>query len=142
MESRNSRRKIEAAERRRQCYELRLRGKRVDEIARELGCSMAAVSTHLTKYREELDAASREDAATIRKLEIERLDHYIDKLSPKIEEGNEKAIQTALQAQQRRAKLLGLDAQVTSQLVVTNQPSDIEAIKAQLLAEINGEAGR
>jgi len=54
-------------------------------------------------------------AALVRQMELDRLDHYLNRLDPKIEAGDEKAINTALRVGESRRKLLGLDAPTQSE---------------------------
>lgn len=68
----------------------------------------------------------REEVAEIRQLETNRLDQWLSRLQTKINNGDTKAIGTALAIQERRAKLLGLDAplEVKVQTQVREQISE------------------
>ena len=59
-----------------------------------------------------LERALREPAEEVRELELRRLDHMLFKLSPRLEEGDLKAIGAALKIADHRARLLGLYAPI------------------------------
>jgi len=90
--------------------ELRRRGKSYRTIADELGVSVRTAFDDVWKHFSELDKLATEELEQVRKLEVARLDRYLDALEPACEEGDAKAIATAIKVGERRAKLLGLDA--------------------------------
>jgi predicted transcriptional regulator len=94
----------------RRAWELRLRGMTQHDIATELQVSQPFVCTLLKKAREELVEQNRLDAATATGEQVGRLDRMIAALSAAAEAGDVKAVQALLAVEDRRAKLLGLDA--------------------------------
>ena len=107
-----------AVERRAQALELRKRGMSYRQIGQELGVSRNTAHRYVTEELDELRAETRASAEQLRDLELERLDQYLARLQPKIEDGDEKAIATALRVQERRAKLTGLDAPQRSEVTI------------------------
>lgn len=94
----------------RRAWELRLRGATQHEIAAELQVSQPYVCALLKKAREELVEQNRLDAATATGEQVGRLDRMIAALTAQAEAGDVKAVQALLAVEDRRAKLLGLDA--------------------------------
>ena len=94
----------------RQAWEMRLRGGPQVDIAAQLQVSQGYVSGLLKKAREELVEQNRLDAATATGEQVGRLDRMIAALSAAAEAGDVKAVQALLAVEDRRAKLLGLDA--------------------------------
>ena len=107
-----------AVERRAQALELRKRGMSYRQIGQELGVSRNTAHRYVTEELDELRAETRASAEQLRDLELERLDQYLARLQPKIEDGDEKAIATALRVQERRAKLTGLDAPQRTEVTI------------------------
>ena len=94
----------------RRAWELRLRGMTQHDIATELQVSQPFVCNLLKKAREELVEQNRLDAATATGEQVGRLDRMIVALTAAAEAGDVKAVQALLAVEDRRAKLLGLDA--------------------------------
>src|SRR5690606_11568973 len=89
--------------------ELRRNGYTVRQIAAQLGISKSTVQNRLDAAIAELvEPAARE----VRLLELERLDARQARLEGKLDDGEDpaKVVPIALKVQERRAKLLGLDA--------------------------------
>ena len=85
-------------------------GFRLPEIAQKLGFSNRQGAHNLiTRALQTLTDEPREDA---RKVCVARLDNWLTKLADQIDAGDLKAIGTALKIEERRARLLGLDAPV------------------------------
>lgn len=103
----------------RRAWEQRLRGVPQFQIAAELGVSEGFVSGLLKKAREELVAHGRLDAATATGEQVGRLDRMIAALTAQAEAGDVKAVQALLAVEDRRAKLLGLDAATRKAVDVT-----------------------
>lgn len=102
--------KDQKIEMQRKAWEMRLRGVPQFQIAAELQISEGFVSILLKKAREELVEQNRLDAATATGEQVGRLDRMIAALTPAAEAGDVKAVQALLAVEDRRAKLLGLDA--------------------------------
>lgn len=97
-------------------FTLRLAGKTYTEIARTVGLDPRTVRSYIER---ELESRVSPKVLEYRELESARLDRYLDKLDPKIEAGDVKAIDTALRVSVRRARLLGLDSPVRIDMVKT-----------------------
>lgn len=102
--------KDQKIEMQRKAWEMRLRGVPQFQIAAELQISEGFVSGLLKKAREELVEQNRLDAATATGEQVGRLDRMIAALTPAADAGDVKAVQALLAVEDRRAKLLGLDA--------------------------------
>lgn len=75
----------------------------------------------------ELEIAEREQplAEALRAIECDRLDTYLVRLAPRIAEGEDKAINTAIRISERRARLLGLDSpQQVDATLTASTPQD------------------
>lgn len=116
-ESALSARKLTAAERREKAVEMRKRGARFADIAKELGMSVSAAhKTVQVALRDALDKANL-DAAEMRELEAQRLDTRELRINTAIHKAMSAAdynLVARLDAQldriaQRRARLFGLD---------------------------------
>ena len=105
----------DAVERRNTALDMRSRGYSYTDIAKALGVSRSTahkyVTTELDKIREE----TRASAEQVRGLELSRLDRLwrrAEELLDSDDDDGAKAIGAALRIMERRARLLGLDAQV------------------------------
>lgn len=102
--------KLRIAARRERVWELRLRGKAIAAIAREIGCGATTVHGDLVATL----AATRERTADLcereRGLQRGRLDKALELVSAAIDAGDATAIDLLLKVEARRSKLLGLDA--------------------------------
>jgi hypothetical protein len=108
-EPRTSERRLSAAERQVEALRLRAAGEGFDAIASVLG--YAGRSGAHKAVMAGLVATLREPAEELRTLELERLDALWRGIWPAACAGDPKALDRALRIQERRAKLLGLDAQ-------------------------------
>jgi hypothetical protein len=104
-------RRIEAKERALKALELRKKGVRYEQIAQQLGYSNRG-NAHKAVMKELKLLAKEclEEAAQVRDLELQRLDALYLKAWEAVEEGDLPSIDRCLRVQERRAKLLGLDA--------------------------------
>lgn len=145
-ESEASVRRANAAERQRQALELRKAGAGYQQIADKLGFASpsGAHKAVLSAIRKTL----QEPADDVRKLEVERLDKYLLALAPQIANGNQGAIDRALRIQERRARLLGLDAPAKVEIKDWREEArkegvDPDVIFSKLVATLTAEmAGR
>ena len=102
--------KDQKIEMQRRAWEARLRGVPQWQIAIDLQISEGFVSGLLKRAREEMVEQNRLDAGTATGEQVGRLDRMIIALTPAAEAGDVKAVQALLAVEDRRAKLLGLDA--------------------------------
>ncbi len=70
----------------------------------------SSVSRLIKRALDRLEEDARETADDVRRLMLERLDRMLRGLSRQIAEGEPRAIEVALKVEDRRARLLGLDA--------------------------------
>jgi len=107
-ESKTSIRRLQAVERSKQALELRKGGASFPEIARALG--YAAPAGAYQAVMSALRKTLKEPAEEVRTLEVARLDAMLLALWAQVKQGNQGAIDKALKVEERRARLLGLDA--------------------------------
>jgi len=112
--------KQERADFMRRAWELRLRGKKYVQIADELGISTSYVGVLITAAYAQNKAVIQETVETHMAGAQDRLDSMMDALWDRVEAGDAKAIAVALSIEERRAKLLGLDAVQRSAVDVTS----------------------
>lgn len=147
--------KEELAHDKTRAVEMRLAGKRWDEIAERISESTGRPTTADTVRRwvnDQLASTLNEAAAELRAQEVAKLDKYLAALDDIIEHGaysphgestyldeskRIQAIAAATRLSQRRAKLLGLDAP-TQVEVATTFEGTIEQEIARLNAELYG----
>jgi hypothetical protein len=93
-----------------QALELRKKGFSYPEIGRQLGVSQAGAFQMVMRVLAAYEDDIKEQVPRVRQLELERLDDMLTKLQPKINMGDDRAVNTALNLMARRAKFMGLDA--------------------------------
>ncbi len=91
-------------------FQLRLEGKSYREIGRLQDISEAQAHRDVAQVLQSTLDNNKEDIEQLRQIEVERLDNYLDSIDWKKNVGDYKAIELSLKIQDRRAKLLGLDA--------------------------------
>jgi predicted transcriptional regulator len=91
-------------------WELRVAGMTQMQIGTRLNISQSVVSRLLAKAREDAVTATKDIAGEATTEQIARLDRMLLALWDKVRNGNERAVEAALRVEERRAKLLGLDA--------------------------------
>lgn len=114
-------RALDAAERRRQCLDLRRAGMSFRTIGRHLDISEAQAHRD---YMAALSAAAKLDEAEAthhRALDVLRLDAWLERIEPYAMSGSPGHINTGLKILERRAKLLGLDAAETHKIEHTGK---------------------
>jgi len=107
-------------------FDLRLQGLLPRQIGELLGVSAGRVNEYLRRY---VDLVIQPKADELRQIELERYDLYLEKLQPKIERGDDKAINAAVRVSEARRRLLGLDAPVkidAQVLEVTQQDLELQ----------------
>lgn len=122
---------MDARQREAEVLKLRRDGLTFDAIAKRLQYASAAGAYNA--FKRAMDRTIQHPADELRRLEIERLDYMLDCLGPAIAAGRGYAIEKALMIQDRRARLLGLDAPTKHQVTVSDTlTSEIEALAAEL----------
>lgn len=105
---------------RRRAWELRIAGLTQHQIASKLSLSQPMVCRLLQRARADSTAATSEIAAIATTEQVARLDRMLTALWEKVRNGNERAIDTTLRIEERRAKLLGLDAASRKEVDITS----------------------
>lgn len=100
---------ISAVERQRQALELRKRGMSYSDIAAAIGYKSPSGAHQAVAHA--LKKTLREEADGLREMEAERLDALLNAVWDKAMRGNKDAVDRVLRIMERRARLLGLDAQ-------------------------------
>lgn len=118
------------------CLDLRRKGYTVREIADETGIARSTVQLRLDDALAELVLPAADE---VRQLELARLDRWQRRLEALFDDPERdvcKVVTTALRVQERRAKLLGLDAPTRAQVdaTVTEVTQEDIALR-ELLAE-------
>jgi predicted transcriptional regulator len=110
----------EILDRRAKVWEMRVGGMTVREIATDLGVGVATIQRDLDAVREELDESTKFHAETDRAIAAARLDKVARKLIAGIEMVDVPDLPSVANAlakiEDRRAKLLGLDAATKTEL--------------------------
>ena len=110
------------------------------EISKRVGVSSPTAYQYVKKALADLRDKNTETAIQLRALEVMRMDKMMEALWNRAVEGDEKAIDTILKIQARKARLLGLDApeKVDTTMSVTNE--DRAKLVDQLTAEVVANA--
>jgi hypothetical protein len=103
-------RRIRTTKKTLKALELRKRGMNYTQIGEKLGCARNTACRYVLSELENLADKCREEAVQVRDLELQRLDALYLKAWEAVEGGDLPAIDRCLRVQERRAKLLGLDA--------------------------------
>ena len=101
-----------AAERRQQCFALRLTGCTYQAIADQVGVSRQACHGLVKRELVRLTLETEKDASELRALELERLDSLTQACWEKALGGDLGAVDRLLKISERRARFLGLDSPV------------------------------
>lgn len=118
------------ATRRVKALELRKAGFSYREIAKQLGVDVKTAHDDVMAELLVLREATVSDAKALREIELERSDVAIKGLWNKVKDGDTQAISALVRVQERRAKLLGIDAPAKSeqQHSFTLTPADISKL--------------
>jgi orotate phosphoribosyltransferase-like protein len=103
------------AERRIKAFELRKKGNNYREIAKVLGVSAPTILADVRAVLKELSKEQQKEAADYKALELDRLETLQVKMWELAVKGDQGAVDRVLRIQERRAKLLGLDAPVKTE---------------------------
>lgn len=104
----NQQRKVEAHTRQLHALELRKAGVTYEGIAKQLGYRSPEAAFQAVKAA--LKSTLQEPAEGVREMELKRLDDMLLAMWPQVKSGNQGAIDRCLRIQERRSRLLGLDA--------------------------------
>jgi len=96
--------------------ELRIAGGTYRQIAQELGVSHTVIFENVLWALEERAEERGKLSDQLVQMELERLEKMTLSLWPRVRNGDEKAINTLVRVMDRRAKLLGLDKPVKTDL--------------------------
>jgi transposase-like protein len=91
-------------------YEMKIRGMTYRQIAKEIGVSPKTAHKYVNDALEEYIAATAESVEILRTIELQKLDELESVLLPLALKGDLQAADRVLKIQERRAKLLGLEA--------------------------------
>lgn len=139
--AKTSPRAIGIAKKHAQALQLRMAGTSFQAIADALGYTTPQGAYEAVKAA--LLATVREPADELRKVDLERLEKMLFGIWRQATEGNQGAIDRALRVLERRAKLLGLDAPVKTELTgADGGPLKVEHEASEaLLARLERLAG-
>ena len=117
-----------AAVKRKQAFELRLKGHSYGEICEAVGCSRSRAHSLVTEYLDKMDRETSENAHRVLQMEVARLDNLLTKAQRQLEDSwSDKTAEIILKIQARRSAFLGLDKiQEKRILFSTEKISDIE----------------
>lgn len=107
---RKHRKNLEVATRRELVMRLRVEGYSIREISARVGVGIGQVHRDIEALLDEARTHANEDAERHLRLSLERLDLAIKGLMGKVKKGDARASDTLVRLEERRAKLLGLDA--------------------------------
>ena len=125
---------FKTAQRRSYAVDRRIGGITYQRIADELGITRQSVWDLVTKELDKLNERTAESAQELRRLEVERLDVMLAALWAAVLGGDVFAIDRAIKIQDRRAKLLGLDAKEKYE-----EPDESEKGSDKVLSSIPAE---
>jgi hypothetical protein len=130
--------KAEIAEQQARCYELCLAGHNYRVIAETVGVSLAKVSKLINEH---LALRVQPLADELRAVTVDRLDRYLVKLDSQIQAGVSVArnVEVAVKVEERRAKLLGIDAPQVVEATV-HQVDQTDMAIAELVREAQAAA--
>ena len=136
-------RRINADERAAKALDLRKQGLTYREIGKRIRCTTQNAWACVQKALAELRDKTSETAQDVRDQQLGRLDAALKALWPKIKRGEPRAIDTAIRLEERRSKLLGLDAPSKQEVSGPDGGAipieDARAMLASRLAAIAGE---
>lgn len=101
---------VQGAEQRIKCLQLRKLGLSYQEIGDQLGISRQQAHKHVWKALDQYAITTEEEVAEAKATELARLDGMLKGHYPKAMAGHVGSAQICLKINERRSKLLGLDA--------------------------------
>ena len=133
--AKTSSKNVELAERRQQAFTLRRDGESIDEIAKHLNVSPRTAFIYIQERLNEISIHTQETLGQIKAMSDARLLKIIMGLMPQAKAGNVSAARAVVAVEERRAKLLGLDAPVRMEVEATLNAGrrDIDAELAEVI---------
>lgn len=133
--------KILAKEKQRQALELRKAGATYQSIASSLNYADASGARRAVESA--IQATIQEPAVEVKTLQIERLNHMLLTLWPKVQQGDERAIDTSLRVMDKIDRLMGTEAAQAIDINVnqTNAILVIDGSKDDYLRSLKQMAG-
>lgn len=123
-------RSVECIEWHLKAVEMRTRGHTYAQISDALKMSQSAVHKAVSTYLRQTREIAVEHAEEIRRIELDRIDRMLASVSPQAESGDIAAIGICLKLQERRSKLLGLDAPASSAVTLQAASDTVQALLA------------
>lgn len=102
--------KLSKAERERRALDLRKQGFFYHEIGSQLGVSEASAYQDVKRALRAIIDERNEHGDELLQIEIQRLDAALNAIWPKVEKGDESAVDRLIKILERKSKFLGLDA--------------------------------
>ena len=128
-----------AEERRAKAWELRVRGKTITAISKELGVSVSTAHKYIKQAVESFREDTRELVEQHRKAQLQRLDIAIERLMPMVDGADDKLSLDAMdrldKLERRRSQLLGLDEPEKHSHAVSASVKATPAAAASLVRE-------
>ena len=129
--------KAQRTERIARAFELRKAGLSYRRIADQLGYSHEAVRQDINGMLNTITTETADNARELVALELARLDDMTVALWPEARHGDRKAIDSVLRIMERRAKLLGFDANpITKSVTVSVTPEQIASMSDSELQQL------
>lgn len=110
MPQKASRKRSKSLTRREQAVALRVQGLSYLEIGRRMSITKQTAHSLVTKGLQETARRMAEDAEDVRQIELDRLDLAIALVMERVKKKDLAAVERLVRLEERRAKLLGLDA--------------------------------
>ena len=130
--------KAQMAEEQIRCYQLRLAGLTIDQIAKATGLSQGTVHA---RVKAEVEGRVEPLRQEVRQMQLDRLDSWLIKLTEQIKAGKSVArnVEVAIRVEERRAKLLGVD-EVEKAEVTVHQVDQVDVGLAELIRDAQAKA--
>lgn len=112
--------RIKGAENRARAVELRKAGATYEQIGQQLGITRQSAHAHVVEAMRQVAQETSETAADVIQLELARLDQMLTGLWAQARQGVPVAVDRVLRIMERRARLLGLDAEGPVTAAVSN----------------------
>lgn len=119
-----------AKDRERECLSLRKAGATYDQIAERVGITREGARGAVARALAALSDVCTEEAKEVRQLELDRLDAMLLGLWQRASKGEVAAIDRVLRIQERRSRLLGLDAPANQTIASDTAVDTVDFIPA------------